>query len=36
VQRARLQLPSFPTTTIGSFPQTAAIRAARASHSAAN
>ena len=32
VQRARLQLPDFPTTTIGSFPQTAAIRAARASH----
>ena len=32
VQRARFQLPDFPTTTIGSFPQTAAIRAARASH----
>jgi 5-methyltetrahydropteroyltriglutamate--homocysteine methyltransferase len=30
IQRARLQLPEFPTTTIGSFPQTAAIRAARA------
>jgi 5-methyltetrahydropteroyltriglutamate--homocysteine methyltransferase len=30
LQRARLQLPDFPTTTIGSFPQTAAIRAARA------
>ncbi|HAT29961.1 MAG TPA: 5-methyltetrahydropteroyltriglutamate--homocysteine S-methyltransferase [Janthinobacterium sp.] len=29
-QRARLRLPPFPTTTIGSFPQTAAIRAARA------
>ena len=29
VQRARLQLPAFPTTTIGSFPQTAAIRLAR-------
>ena len=28
-QRARLQLPAFPTTTIGSFPQTAAIRQAR-------
>ncbi|MES2819918.1 MAG: 5-methyltetrahydropteroyltriglutamate--homocysteine S-methyltransferase [Pseudomonadota bacterium] len=28
-QRARLQLPLFPTTTIGSFPQTAAIRQAR-------
>ena len=32
VQRARLQLPAFPTTTIGSFPQTTAIRAARASY----
>nr|WP_314605774.1 5-methyltetrahydropteroyltriglutamate--homocysteine S-methyltransferase [uncultured Janthinobacterium sp.] len=32
VQRARFQLPDFPTTTIGSFPQTTAIRAARASH----
>ncbi len=30
VQRAHLRLPDFPTTTIGSFPQTAAIRAARA------
>lgn len=30
VQRARLRLPDFPTTTIGSFPQTADIRAARA------
>ncbi len=29
-QRARLQLPLLPTTTIGSFPQTAAVRAARA------
>lgn len=29
VQRARLQLPAFPTTTIGSFPQTASIRLAR-------
>ena len=29
-QRARFQLPAFPTTTIGSFPQTAQIRAARA------
>jgi len=28
-QRARLQLPTLPTTTIGSFPQTAAIRLAR-------
>lgn len=32
LQRARLRLPDFPTTTIGSFPQTAAIRAARASY----
>jgi 5-methyltetrahydropteroyltriglutamate--homocysteine methyltransferase len=29
-QRAALSLPPFPTTTIGSFPQTAAIREARA------
>jgi len=29
-QRARLNLPAFPTTTIGSFPQTAEVRAARA------
>ncbi|MDA8446738.1 5-methyltetrahydropteroyltriglutamate--homocysteine S-methyltransferase [Paracidovorax valerianellae] len=29
-QRARLQLPLLPTTTIGSFPQTPEIRAARA------
>ena len=28
-QAARLQLPKFPTTTIGSFPQTADIRHAR-------
>ncbi|MDO4635982.1 MAG: 5-methyltetrahydropteroyltriglutamate--homocysteine S-methyltransferase [Lautropia sp.] len=28
-QRARLQLPLFPTTTIGSFPQTAQIRQLR-------
>ncbi|WP_210640552.1 5-methyltetrahydropteroyltriglutamate--homocysteine S-methyltransferase [Pseudomonas sp. Tri1] len=28
-QRARLQLPTFPTTSIGSFPQTPAIRLAR-------
>ncbi len=31
VQRERLQLPAFPTTTIGSFPQTAEVRKARAS-----
>ncbi|WP_460681013.1 5-methyltetrahydropteroyltriglutamate--homocysteine S-methyltransferase [Mucilaginibacter koreensis] len=30
VQQARLQLPAFPTTTIGSFPQTADIRQLRA------
>jgi len=29
-QQARLNLPSFPTTTIGSFPQTEEVRAARA------
>jgi 5-methyltetrahydropteroyltriglutamate--homocysteine methyltransferase len=29
-QRRRLALPAFPTTTIGSFPQTKEIRAARA------
>lgn len=28
-QQQRLQLPAFPTTTIGSFPQTSAIRALR-------
>jgi 5-methyltetrahydropteroyltriglutamate--homocysteine methyltransferase len=30
-QRARLSLPALPTTTIGSFPQTPELRAARAS-----
>jgi 5-methyltetrahydropteroyltriglutamate--homocysteine methyltransferase len=30
LQQARLNLPAFPTTTIGSFPQTPAIRAVRA------
>jgi 5-methyltetrahydropteroyltriglutamate--homocysteine methyltransferase len=29
-QKARLDLPRLPTTTIGSFPQTAAVRLARA------
>ena len=29
-QRARFKLPNFPTTTIGSFPQTTEIRSARA------
>lgn len=32
LQRARLRLPIYPTTTIGSFPQTAEIRAARAAY----
>jgi 5-methyltetrahydropteroyltriglutamate--homocysteine methyltransferase len=31
-QRAALDLPLLPTTTIGSFPQTASIRQARAAH----
>jgi len=31
-QRARLDLPPLPTTTIGSFPQTAEIRRARAAN----
>jgi 5-methyltetrahydropteroyltriglutamate--homocysteine methyltransferase len=30
-QQARFGLPAFPTTTIGSFPQTSDVRAARAS-----
>ena len=30
IQRARLNLPPLPTTTIGSFPQTAEVRKARA------
>ena len=34
LQRAHLDLPAFPTTTIGSFPQTAAIRLARQSFKA--
>ncbi|MBN9563146.1 MAG: 5-methyltetrahydropteroyltriglutamate--homocysteine S-methyltransferase [Alphaproteobacteria bacterium] len=29
-QQARLELPAFPTTTIGSFPQTAEVRRTRA------
>lgn len=33
-QRAHLPLPLFPTTTIGSFPQTADIRAARRDYKA--
>lgn len=31
-QRQRLKLPALPTTTIGSFPQTASIRQARAAY----
>ncbi|MFI7219991.1 5-methyltetrahydropteroyltriglutamate--homocysteine S-methyltransferase [Micromonospora maritima] len=33
-QQRRLSLPALPTTTIGSFPQTAELRAARAAHRA--
>jgi len=32
LQRKQFALPPFPTTTIGSFPQTAEIRKARAAH----
>jgi len=32
LQAGKLALPSFPTTTIGSFPQTPEVRKARASH----
>ncbi len=32
LQHAALDLPAFPTTTIGSFPQTPAVRQARAAH----
>jgi 5-methyltetrahydropteroyltriglutamate--homocysteine methyltransferase len=35
-QAAALDLPLFPTTTIGSFPQTPEIRKARAAHRAGN
>lgn len=34
IQAARLRLPAFPTTTIGSFPQTAQIRRARSQYKA--
>jgi len=34
MQAATFKLPPFPTTTIGSFPQTPEIRAARAAHKA--
>ena len=36
VQRAELGLPLFPTTTIGSFPQTAEVRKHRAAHKQGN
>ncbi len=32
LQRARLRLPDYPTTTIGSFPQTSEVRHARSQH----
>jgi 5-methyltetrahydropteroyltriglutamate--homocysteine methyltransferase len=32
LQRTRFNLPAFPTTTIGSFPQTSEVRKARAAH----
>ncbi|MGC2225263.1 MAG: 5-methyltetrahydropteroyltriglutamate--homocysteine S-methyltransferase [Methylocella sp.] len=32
IQRQRFNLPAFPTTTIGSFPQTAEVRQARSAH----
>jgi 5-methyltetrahydropteroyltriglutamate--homocysteine methyltransferase len=32
IQHERFKLPAFPTTTIGSFPQTAEVRNARAAH----
>ena len=32
IQHQRFNLPAFPTTTIGSFPQTADVRNARAAH----
>ncbi|WP_404334515.1 5-methyltetrahydropteroyltriglutamate--homocysteine S-methyltransferase [Sphingomonas sp. MMS12-HWE2-04] len=35
-QQATLGLPAFPTTTIGSFPQTAEVRHARAEHNRGN
>ncbi len=36
VQRAHFALPAFPTTTIGSFPQTAEVRQARSAHTKGN
>lgn len=36
IQKAQFHLPLFPTTTIGSFPQTAELKAMRASHRKGN
>ena len=36
MQRDALKLPAFPTTTIGSFPQTSEVRATRAAHRKGN
>ncbi|ESQ85131.1 hypothetical protein AEAC466_05315 [Asticcacaulis sp. AC466] len=36
LQRARFNLPAFPTTTIGSFPQTSDVRQARSAHAKGN
>jgi 5-methyltetrahydropteroyltriglutamate--homocysteine methyltransferase len=36
IQADALKLPNFPTTTIGSFPQTAEVRHARAEHNRGN
>ena len=36
LQHSRFALPPFPTTTIGSFPQTAEVRKARAAHDKGN
>jgi 5-methyltetrahydropteroyltriglutamate--homocysteine methyltransferase len=36
LQRQRFDLPAFPTTTIGSFPQTEEVRKTRAAHAKGN
>ncbi|MGO4386790.1 5-methyltetrahydropteroyltriglutamate--homocysteine S-methyltransferase [Microvirga sp. 2YAF29] len=36
VQHSRFSLPAFPTTTIGSFPQTSEVRQARSAHAKGN
>ncbi|MDV6330810.1 5-methyltetrahydropteroyltriglutamate--homocysteine S-methyltransferase [Asticcacaulis sp. 201] len=36
LQRTRFNLPTFPTTTIGSFPQTSDVRQARSAHAKGN